>query len=763
MTDPALIESRAREVEYQRRIAELEQEVEDWRQRHAGQQVRLAQLNHELSLVFATRSWRLTAPLRFVQERLARSPGRVKIQALVLARRLLPKPVKDAILSLVVPQEPAPPATLFAPPVPVTRQVVEQAPWSAGVPIVSVVIPCHNYGRFVEEAVDSVLAQELQSCEVIVVDDGSTDPETIQVLDDLRRERTAVVRQQNMGLSEARNTGIRRARGKYICCLDADDTLEPTYLEKAVSALEANPGIGFVYPWVQLFGDRDQVWRTEPFDLQRLLRYNHVAVAAVFKRGDWERVGGYAADMRLGFEDWEFWLRLGSGGVRGHLIPEALVQQRRHGRTMTAEAEARQVEIRASIRQKYQTLYEDSEAVARVEATFADVRVRDPFANLADAAGYRATNKNLLVVLLPWLPAGGAEAVVLQMMTGLRERRPVDFAVFTSLPNENEWHERFHDVTHKIYHLPHFLPGYAWQDYLLNFVQTHHPTSILISASEFGYSTLEKLKEEFPELPVYNLLHNDSELGYFRHSVQYDRCIDGHIAVSGAIGKKLRDIGGIPAAKVRVIYNGVDVRRRFNPQCYVDPELRPRWGVPAGRPVVTWIGRLSEEKRPEEFLTMARLLRRTTETDPTFLFVGDGAKREVIAEAIDQLDMGDRLRWFRGLRPEAVAEVLAMTDLVVITSSSEGFPMVMLEALSMSVPVVSYDVGDVRAAIRDGVNGYLVPAADTLGLVDRVGSLLADQVALQRLREQARGSVIDAGFTQEAMLTAYDAVIWQGA
>ena len=113
-------------------------------------------------------------------------------------------------------------------------------------PFVSVVIPCYNHGQYVEEAVQSILRQTWQNFEIIVVNDGSNVQDTVEILRDFHMPKTRVLHlSQNVGLPAARNAGIREAKGKYVCCLDADDKLHPTYLEKAIVTMEVNSGLSF--------------------------------------------------------------------------------------------------------------------------------------------------------------------------------------------------------------------------------------------------------------------------------------------------------------------------------------------------------------------------------------------------------------------------------------------------------------------------------------------------------------------------------------
>ena len=238
-----------------------------------------------------------------------------------------------------------------------SRTFVEFDPLCPGQPIAAVIIPCFNYGAYVEEAVESALKQTLQNVQVIVVDDGSTDERTRHVLRKLESiERIRVMHQPNRGLSAARNAGINATQARYICCLDADDRIDQTYLEKTVALLEVRKDIGIGYPLVKLFGDEDRIWRTRDLDARLLLERNTIPAAAVFRREAWEQVGGYDEDMRLGYEDWEFWLRIARLGYRGRLVPDLLIEHRRHGRTMTHHAQERHQELAGVIRDRHRNV-----------------------------------------------------------------------------------------------------------------------------------------------------------------------------------------------------------------------------------------------------------------------------------------------------------------------------------------------------------------------------------------------------------------------
>jgi glycosyltransferase involved in cell wall biosynthesis len=340
-------------------------------------------------------------------------------------------------------------------------------------------------------------------------------------------------------------------------------------------------------------------------------------------------------------------------------------------------------------------------------------------------------------------------------MSGLQQL--FRFYLFTTLPDKNEWHDRFYQLTKNIYHLPNFLPEYAWEDFLVNFIHTHDIQQVLISHSEFGYSILPKLKESFPNVRTVNLLHNDSDLGFFRHSVQYDSYLDLHIVVNELIKQKLHAMGKVDLAKVYTIYNAIDEEKVFNPALYQPEKVRERWQLPPGKKVVTYIGRLSREKQPDHFLRLASKLKHRS--DLFFLLVGDGPLRDIVEAEIKQLGLQEHLRWYKMVSPEQIPEILAGTDLMVLTSEVEGFPMVVLEALAMGVPVISYDVGDVRSVVQIGVNGFIIPPQQHELLVQKVSEVLSDESMLEGLRKRARVVLIERGFTLERMIKQYQEVL----
>lgn len=223
-------------------------------------------------------------------------------------------------------------------------------------PLVSVIVPCYNYGRYIPDLVASLVGgttdigkmsgQTLQSFEIIIVDDVSTDDSVSiirEVIDDTKGIR--LIRQaRNKGASSAMNQGIRAANGKYITRMDADDMREPRSFELMVKALEENPH-SVVYDNVVLFSksggrktDIDgnvKVWGMRDYDFNELIRKNFIHAGIMFPKEAYGPTGGYPEEFVHGREDWAFNVALGVAGYCGIHLDYPGYLYRREGQNRT--------------------------------------------------------------------------------------------------------------------------------------------------------------------------------------------------------------------------------------------------------------------------------------------------------------------------------------------------------------------------------------------------------------------------------------------
>lgn len=196
-------------------------------------------------------------------------------------------------------------------------------------PLVSIVVLSHNYARFLPEAIESALAQTYPNCEVVVADDGSTD-DSVEIAS--RYASVRVLSNPHRGVERTCNDVIPKVAGEYFVLLDADDALEPTYVEELLAALRRNPDAAYAYCRPLMFGARAGPMRCLPFSAYFLIRRtNFVNKAALTRKDDFIAVGGYSEDLgEHAFEDWDFFLRMLAAGKRGTYVRETLLRWRRH-------------------------------------------------------------------------------------------------------------------------------------------------------------------------------------------------------------------------------------------------------------------------------------------------------------------------------------------------------------------------------------------------------------------------------------------------
>jgi hypothetical protein len=227
-------------------------------------------------------------------------------------------------------------------------------------PTVSVVITCFNYAEWLPESVASILAQTLTQFELLIVDDGSTDG-SLAVAHELAAgdRRITVISQPNSGQPAIpRNRAIRRARGRYVVSLDADDTLAPATLELCAAALDADPTVGMAYARQNNLGVSEELLNPTPWSLERLKRANFLNCATMYRRDAWEAAGGYSTNVR-GYEDWDLWLGIALAGYRGRSVPEATFNYRIHQGGVYSQAKGGDQTLKAQIVINRSALYGD--------------------------------------------------------------------------------------------------------------------------------------------------------------------------------------------------------------------------------------------------------------------------------------------------------------------------------------------------------------------------------------------------------------------
>lgn len=200
-------------------------------------------------------------------------------------------------------------------------------------PKVSVIVPAYNSEEFIAQTLDSVLAQTYSNWECIIVDDGSTD-NTAKIVNEYCQKdgRFRYYYQQNSGPSAARNHAVAYSSGEYLLPVDSDNYISDTYMEKAIERFNNFPETALVYGLSEKFGDETGLIELPDYSYEKMLLINnHIDNCAMYRRSDFDRVGGYRLNMIHGLEDWDFWVALLSPDSVVYKIPEVVLYYRVRG------------------------------------------------------------------------------------------------------------------------------------------------------------------------------------------------------------------------------------------------------------------------------------------------------------------------------------------------------------------------------------------------------------------------------------------------
>jgi glycosyltransferase involved in cell wall biosynthesis len=684
-----------------------------------------------------------------------------RIGAALLRRRAVPTFGQPALPGVDCASPPPPripvklnEVTCFAP------QSVGHNPdiWPESQPLVSVIVVSFNYGHFVEEAVDSVLAQTFQDLEIILVEGGSTSRESYESVANLVRPKTRVLYQQSPTLIGAnRNFGISHARGKYVCCLDADDRFRPTYIEKAVFLME-HYGYDVVSSALEFFGSRvvpqPRRRKRPPGILEKprladLLEANNVTTCALYRRSLWERAGGFrdTDDKVTGyvFEDWCFWVRLAALGARFINMREQLFLYRNHGLGSSERPDVLPLDQQATIIRKINS---DVLETPINSSLGEDHREPDGLRNLGTRARSTVDKRPVILFAMPFLCIGGTERLLSAVAAHLGSLGWRIVVVTTVMPDaqlgdSTDW---FQETTNEIYHLPRFLASDRWNDFVHYLFRTRNVSTILIAGSAYCYHFLPEIRKAHPHVTVADLLLNP--VAHTGNNRQYAEHIDLNFVENNEVREWLLN-SGETADRIELIESGVDLQS-FAPGAR-DPQVMAGLGVSERTLIVGFFGRWSKEKDPLGFISIAQ--RVPPECPVSFVMAGTGVLRPSIEAAVQQAHFPEGRFYLVGLVSD-VSAYLRSCDIVVIPSKLDGRPQSAMEALAVGVPVVASRVGGLAALIEDDLNGYLCDPGDYEGFAARITSLAFSSSKLTQMKYAAR-SFAERNLDKQRMLSRY--------
>lgn len=624
-------------------------------------------------------------------------------------------------------------------------------------PTVTVLMPAYNAGRYIVQAVRSVLEQHFKDFELLVIDDGSSD-NTPSLMTAIADPRLRYVRyDRNRGLVAVLNEGLDLAKGTYIARMDADDVMRSDRLEKQVRFLEEHPAITAVASFVELInadGEPCGHWATDratPDEASvraMLPRTNPLAHGTLLIR----RSALGSLRYRGVHEDWDLWMRIAARGGRIAKIPEALVQLRIHfGSYMGGMRRKRNLEQRLLHSRREYLLNEwtsgrfDAFQLRVILAqwrTRAGVLLRRTFPAIAQGAyrlltyspirliaEHRLLHKTLAewqgrhAFAFPYLNTGGAEQVHGDIMGTVADQHPIIF--ITGFSRDRRFAERF-ARSGSLVEIPRLL---------------HHPFTAQ-SANRRIVNALNA--REHPVLFGANTAHlarwgeqlrPDGRLFLLTHAFLYQP--DGN-----RIHKEWLPLFPRMERYVFIARQAMGEYERFllanhiprsalNKLTLIPNAVHSFGGVrPHPLPGVLFVGRDSAEKRLGLFLRIAGEVQRAMPGAFHFTVMGAGPRKG-----------HDHVRFLGTLSGSAERDrIYADHDVLALTSSREGFPMVIMEGMAQGLAILSTPVGDVpgRVDTRFGVvTSTTEPEAVVREMSEALMALAKDHRSLLAMRHAA--------------------------
>ncbi|WP_432222939.1 glycosyltransferase family 2 protein [Flavobacterium sp. TMP13] len=188
-------------------------------------------------------------------------------------------------------------------------------------PTVSLIIPCYNNEKYIKKTLTSVKEQTYSSWECIIINDGSTDNSEETILNYIEGDpRFTYKYQENQGVCTARNSAIKNfSKGKYILCLDGDDLISKNFIDETVEILESNTNVIIATSKIQFFGRSRGNFKVASYDMATLLAENQLVITSLFRKDDFDKVGGFNNNMSEGLEDWDFWISILKNNPSGQI------------------------------------------------------------------------------------------------------------------------------------------------------------------------------------------------------------------------------------------------------------------------------------------------------------------------------------------------------------------------------------------------------------------------------------------------------------
>lgn len=590
------------------------------------------------------------------------------------------------------------------------RKLLQRNLQNTGKPLVSIITPYYNAGKYFEQTFNCVMNQTFPWFEWVIVDDSSTNEDDYNLLLEFARKdsRIKVYHKKNGGPSSARNYAIDRTSTNVVVSLDADDLIDPTYLETTYWALETHPDAGWVYTDSIGFDQLQYLWKV-PFSSERLKKENFLIEVGTIKKSALLKAGKYDARQRYSHEDWRLWLQLLSVGYAPIHCSYYGAWYRRisNGAYNETLRDPEKIEnAKRCIDEVAKHIKQEVPAIEYPVSHHAQWNITMQCLD-CDRKVFKTHDKIHVMMLLPWMEMGGADLFNLDICRKIDKSR-FEVSILTTVPGEQSWRQRFEDYVTDIFDLPSFLEPKDFPEFISYFIKSREIDVLFLSNSYDGYYMVPWLRAQFPDLAIIDYVH--MEEWYWRNG--------GYARTSGAMGEVLEktyvcnertrrvlinDFGRTPES-VETLYIGVD-QELYDARTVEEGLARKSLHIAEDRPIILFPCRIHPQKRPFLMVEIAKQVQKQS-PDIVFVVVGDGPQFEELRVAIEREHLTETI--YLAGRQKDMRPYYRDSAMTLICSLKEGLALTAYESLSMGKPVVTSDVGG-QAELIDDTVGKVLP------------------------------------------------------
>ncbi len=640
-----------------------------------------------------------------------------------------------------------------------------------GEPIISIITGYYNCKKYIKETAVSIINQTFPYWEWIIVNDGSTEEGTKEILEEIANldNRIKIYHEKNRGRIATRDYAISKAKCDLLFIIDADDAIDKTILECSYWTLKTNPSASWVYADLVNFDGKEFLWK-KVFDINVEKKENIIPVCSLIRKQALLDVGGYGVVDNDVHEDWHLWLRMLEKGYKP-------IRMNYYGFWYRKKAEGgildsinndkeRDKHAREEIAKQAKKIKKEVYAIQFPTTTKSNYDSYPEIFEWDRKPIYKKGEKIRLLFILPWFRVGGADKFNLDLISRL-DKDKFDITIVTTEASEYVWRQKFEKYA-EVFDLTSFLHRQDWPGFIHYIMKSRNIDIVVQSNSYFGFYAIPWLKSEFPEVVFVDYLHSENKSWrngeYPRDSTAIDSFLDRTYTCTKVLRESMKENMGRTIDNVETVYIGVDAEEFDSKKVKIEDneDLEKQKDKLKGKKVILFLCRISEEKRP---IFMLKVFKKLLEKDKDVLLlvVGDGPELKEMKETAKKDETIENMIFF-GMQSNTKPFYKA-ADVSVICSLVEGLTITTYESLAMGTPVVTADVGGQKELVDDTC-GRVVENMQTADMgyfnrdyceeeIERYVKAIQEVLKDEKLKENCRRKILD-GFTVDNMVKIFE-------